>query len=144
MPIHQLVYTSYATVPFDGDELQRILEHARAANYTQGLTGVLLFSAGQFLQVLEGEPQTVRAVYGRIGRDVRHNDLQLLADGAVATRTFPDWTMGFVPLDGIDFSRVAGYIDPSRADFLLPRAHNADPELLGLIRDFIAGQRVEY
>ena len=98
--VHELIYRSRSAGPFDRTEIGRILATARQRNATDGLTGLLLYSDDSFLQVLEGEVDTVRRTFARIGQDPRHRDLTVLADGPVDARRYPDWTMGFHHLDG--------------------------------------------
>lgn len=60
---------------------------------------MLLYCGQSFLQVLEGAPETLDAVYAKIRVDERHENLRLLFDGEVAAPLFPDWTMGFEHVD---------------------------------------------
>ena len=55
-----LVYASSALQPFTKPELQALLEQARQKNAKLGVTGMLLYKDGNFMQVLEGEKETVR------------------------------------------------------------------------------------
>lgn len=144
MPIHQLVYTSTATTPFTQPQLQHLLRQARSTNANLWVTGVLLYCDGKFVQVLEGDDQAVWTVYGRIQRDLRHTNLELLADGPVPERVFPDWAMGFLPVPSADFGKLTGYLNTDSPRYLLGRAHHADPELLALLREFVTTQAVDY
>lgn len=93
--MRELIYRSRSAGPFDRVEIGRILATARRVNATCGVTGLLLYSDASFLQVLEGEEADVRATFARIRDDPRHQDLAVLADGPVARRRYPDWSMGF-------------------------------------------------
>ena len=50
----RLMYASRAVPAVDQEELLAILSKSKAANPLAGVTGVLCFSGGIFLQVLEG------------------------------------------------------------------------------------------
>lgn len=137
MPLCQLVYTSEATVPFDDAGLDAVLRHARRWNFDHGLTGLLLHCDGRIMQVLEGEEEELRPLLGRIAADLRHRNLVLLADGPIAQRAFPDWSMGFAPLDPAAHERLSGFLD-LRAPLALPvRSLHADPALREVLRDFV-------
>lgn len=82
-------------------ELTDLLEQARADNTISQVTGMLLYRAGKFLQVLEGDEAVVEALYKKIEPDSRHYDLQVLLTGQRAKRQFPDWSMGFANLSGL-------------------------------------------
>jgi hypothetical protein len=66
-----------------------------------------------------------------------------LADGPVERRVFPDWSMGFSTQKTAEFMQLAGYVDSTRRNFLLPRAHNATPELQALLQEFVADQEAK-
>lgn len=97
--MHELIYRSRATGPFDRAEISRILATARRVNAENGVTGLLLYSDDAFLQVLEGDEAAVRETFGRIEGDPRHDEIAVLADGVLADRAYPEWTMGFRHLD---------------------------------------------
>lgn len=90
-----LVYVSAATRPFSQLELDALLEKSRRNNRQDGISGMLLYRDGDFLQVLEGPEAAVRATYARIGRDRRHGGVILLDESHVEQRAFRDWAMGF-------------------------------------------------
>jgi hypothetical protein len=91
----QLVYVSSATEPFSAEDLTVLLERSRRRNAASGITGMLLYRGGNFMQVLEGDEGVVRALFAAIGRDRRHSGVLTLLDGPIAGRQFPDWSMGF-------------------------------------------------
>ena len=74
----QLVYASAETTPFSDEDLMALLEQSRAANEARGVTGMLLYHEGSFIQALEGDPETVRALYEKITHDGRHHNERLL------------------------------------------------------------------
>ncbi|NBC49469.1 MAG: hypothetical protein GVY22_16145 [Gammaproteobacteria bacterium] len=96
----QLCYASTATRDFTRNDLLKLLSAARAYNAEQGITGLLLYQDGHFLQVLEGEMDKVRALFKRICEDDRHTKVALLFEELVSQPQYPDWSMGFQALDG--------------------------------------------
>jgi hypothetical protein len=91
----QLCYASVAAVPFDGPALQALLTKARAHNGGDGITGLLLYGNGHFVQLIEGEQAPVDALYARILRDSRHQQVFLMYRDVVGTRDFGNWEMAF-------------------------------------------------
>lgn len=91
----QLIYVSTAVSEMDTAALDRILESSVELNRKNAVTGMLLYSRGSFMQVLEGPESAVDETYGRICRDPRHQDLYLLSKLPVAKRDFSGWSMGF-------------------------------------------------
>jgi hypothetical protein len=90
----RLIYASRANAPLHVDTLSTLLKAARDHNTTAGITGVLVYSDGIFLQLLEGGRNAVNAVYNRITQDERHHDVVLLSYDEVAERRFAGWAMG--------------------------------------------------
>ena len=107
--LYQLVYLSSATAKFSQDELMALLEHSRQKNFIAGLSGILLYHDGNFMQLLEGEESTVKAVYELIARDPRHRGCMTLISGAITDRLFPDWTMAFRDFASAEVKAMPGY-----------------------------------
>ncbi len=99
--VHQLIYASAATGDWQPAVLLELLHGARHRNTRAGVTGMLAFSSGTFLQFLEGPEQAVNATLVRIRKDSRHADLTVLVRREASARWFPDWSMGFEELDQI-------------------------------------------
>ena len=108
-----LVYASTAKNPLSDNELRSWLHPYREKNVRLGITGLLLYKHGAFMQALEGEEDTVRALYATICRDPRHHCIITLVAMPVAKRHFPDWSMGFENLDGTDLTTSAVHRTPS-------------------------------
>ena len=104
-----LVYVSTAAERVSKAELLDILARSRAANAEAGITGMLLYKDGSFMQVLEGEEAAVRDLYARIRRDPRHLGIVTLVEGEREERSFGDWSMGFQDLGAPEARKVPGY-----------------------------------
>jgi hypothetical protein len=70
-----LTYFSTASSALGKDDLVGLLDHVRAKNDALGLTGMLLYSDGSFVQTLEGPQDVVEETFGRIAVDRRHRDI---------------------------------------------------------------------
>jgi hypothetical protein len=102
MSLKHLIYISTATAAGDESELPSILEVSVRNNKPQAVTGMLLYTKGHFMQVLEGDPQALADIYARIEQDLRHTDLVVLADEHIAKRNFSQWNMGYRKLSNSD------------------------------------------
>lgn len=100
--LHRLVYYSRNHIAGDvglfATNIDNILARSRVNNVRDGITGALLFNAGCFAQVLEGPLPRIEAAFERIQQDERHGDVSLLTLEPIASRSFPNWSMGFVGL----------------------------------------------
>lgn len=123
--MYQLVYVSSATVPFPTPDLLALLAVSRANNSRAGVTGLLLYRDGNFMQVLEGPEDAVRATFARIEGDRRHKGSLVLLSGPVPSRQFPDWSMGFRDLGSAEVRDTPGFNEFLNAP--LTGAEFADP-----------------
>jgi Sensors of blue-light using FAD len=99
--MHQIVYTSSAKQEFSAADLKKLLIAARMRNKAVGVTGMLVFHDGAFLQALEGEKRAVNEIFARIQNDPRHGDLVVLHRGpGPEPRVFGEWSMGFADFSG--------------------------------------------
>lgn len=108
-PIHRLVYVSAATRPFSRPDLLDLLSRAREKNQRLGITGMLLYRDGDFLQLLEGERAAVKALFETIEKDPRHGGTIVVAEEDTDARVFDGWSMGFRELSDPDVHRTPGY-----------------------------------
>lgn len=90
----RLLYASRAAAAVDQEELIAILRRSRASNPALGITGVLCFGEGIFLQVLEGGRSAVNRLYNRIATDPRHGGVEVLSYEEIGERRFAGWAMG--------------------------------------------------
>jgi hypothetical protein len=130
--VFRLMYRSHSLIPAGGRkaELGLLFTQARSQNKARGLTGALLVSDDWFVQVLEGEEQTVRALFARIERDDRHDSVTLLQGDHVGPRVFARWAMAEVADDeGGDVPLIA------HADGISPAAgRGTTPEQDDILR----------
>ena len=108
--IHR-IYSSRATASTANADIQSILATSRRNNLARDITGMLLFIAGSFFQVLEGDEQSVIQTYDAISRDARHDRVTQIISEPIARRSFGDWSMGFASMARADAQRVVGEND---------------------------------
>jgi len=86
---------SAASQLFSKSELLALLEETRETNTQLGITGMLLYEGGNFLQVLEGEQEAVMKLVATIKVDRRHKRFNVLLSETSERRLFPDWSIAF-------------------------------------------------
>ncbi len=97
--IFQLSYMSESLHPFSESELEKMLIRARRHNEAAGVTGILVYNKGVFLQLLEGEESAVHEIYKRICRDRRHHEIHCFFENYSKERMFADWSMAYKNID---------------------------------------------
>lgn len=104
-----LIYTSCSTESVTAESLEELARISSRNNAASGITGLLLYGAGNFLQVLEGRRAAIDLIYDRICHDTRHANCELLYQAVREGRLFPDWNMGALNLDGPEQSASNGW-----------------------------------
>ena len=115
--ISHVLYVSTASRLMEPAELTALLETARTINAAVGITGLLLYRSGNFLQHFEGPSAAVHELHERIKRDPRHFGVITIREGVLEGRAFASWSMGFDNLTGIDPEQLNGYSDFLRSGF---------------------------
>lgn len=93
--MHLIVYISDHTggerdVP---ETLKSICADAKRKNPEHGITGVLFYQDGRFMQVIEGEREALESLMEVLGKDSRHTRITRVVDEPVERRGFEDWNM---------------------------------------------------
>jgi len=112
-PMEHVIYVSVAAQEFNTQELALLLEKARSANASAGLSGMLLHSDadGSFFQVLEGEQGAIDQLLGKLRLDKRHSHLSILIREPITERSFGEWTMGFSSMSPEKLRKIPGLND---------------------------------
>ncbi len=107
--MYELIYRSVANKDVTATDINNILKTAREFNAKNGITGCLLFHKNEFIQILEGQEETIKTLYEKIESDQRHFAVLLLAESEKEKRIFGDWSMAFHQLgenDSINIDKL--------------------------------------
>ena len=111
----RLLFASRA-VDASREAIESILASARRHNPESGITGILVYGGGIFMQAIEGGRQAISDLYGTIQRDARHKDVILLHYEEILERRFGGWTMGQVNLSKLNHSILLKYSEKPELD----------------------------
>ena len=111
----RLLYASRAIDTSTG-AIEDILAQSRQHNPGTGITGILCYGGGIFLQAIEGGRMAVSGLYGHIQKDPRHKDVVLLDFEEITERRFGGWTMGQVNLSKLNHSILLKYSERAELD----------------------------
>jgi|TARA_B110000503_G_scaffold104273_1_gene155575 hypothetical protein len=98
------------------EESESIMSSSRSYNMSNGITGILCYGGGIYLQAIEGGRTEVNKLYNHIIRDTRHTDVVLLHYQEIRERRFSGWTMGQVNLSKLNTSIVLKYSERPELD----------------------------
>jgi hypothetical protein len=111
----RLLYCS-RSVDTTPEAIESILGQARQHNPVSGITGILCYGGGIFLQAIEGGRMQVSDLFGHIQKDPRHKDVALLHYEEISERRFGGWTMGQVNLSKLNHSILLKYSEKPELD----------------------------
>lgn len=111
----RLLYASRA-IDSRSDAIDDILAQSRQYNPSCGITGILCYGGGIFLQAIEGGRTAVSELYGHIQKDPRHKDVVLLHYEEITERRFGGWSMGQVNMSKINASILLKYAERPELD----------------------------
>lgn len=131
--LETIVYISAAAPDFREEDLDSLLATARRNNGASGITGMLLYAEGAFIQVLEGETEALDTTMERIRLNPLHRHIMEIHRAEISERSFSGWAMGCrkgEPGDGdgpfwLNAENLKARISP-----------NAGYEVLALLRQF--------
>lgn len=141
--IYQYVYSSRAGSDFTSVMLENILEKARIHNATLGITGILLFSDGYFVQLLEGRKRAVESLLSKIKNDPQHLGFEPLLEQEADAPIFGNWSMAYVALTPEKIKQYGGSMginDARELIALLRRPGNSLSETFSVVlKDLLQG-----
>lgn len=138
--IFQLAYVSSAVEPFSDAELEELLKKSRRNNESVGITGMLLYREGNFMQCLEGPKDAVLQSMARINDDPRHRGVIVLFQDKQPERDFADWSMGFKKLES-STDELEGYSDFLSGSHTSEDVKGRSAKSLRLLRSFRKNMR---
>jgi hypothetical protein len=111
----RLLYASRA-VDTSPQAIDAILAQSRQHNPVSGITGILCYGGGIFLQAIEGGRMQVSELFGHIQKDPRHKDVALLHYEEILERRFGGWSMGQVNLTKLNHATLLKYSEKPELD----------------------------
>lgn len=137
MAVRRVVYVSSGVKQFTQAEIDIILEQARRRNAKTGVTGILFYLEGNFLQLLEGEEPALTETYLRIKADTRHRGLTQLVNEEAETRSFPDWPMGFRAITAGEMREHPELFSSVNGRWIVPDSAGVDQRLKIILQTFL-------
>jgi hypothetical protein len=117
--MHLIIYTSQYVG--DIDEIDKVLSDititAKINNLESGITGLLFYHNNYFVQVIEGERDTLEGLISILENDNRHKNIERVVDEEINKRKFSDWNMDSFNLseeDKIDPEELKKILDVYR------------------------------
>jgi len=96
---YAISYVSTVNPALTETQIQEALDFSKNWNNDNNITGVLLYSQGNFFQVLEGGEQVVKDLFERIKADERHHNIITIFQKQIPNIQFNGYEADFISLD---------------------------------------------
>ncbi len=97
---YSVIYRSTAESHFSQKDIDYMLLKAKQHNKKQGITGCIIYSNNQFIQIIEGAKEAILNLYDSIKADNRHFDVTTLIETPSKDMLWDDWSMAFYNFSG--------------------------------------------
>ncbi len=104
--IFKLIYISSSSKSINEQGIEDIVNRSKLNNPKHNISGALLYRSGFFLQLLEGDKEDVKALFTKIKKDPRHENIISLLEMFDEHRIFPDWSMAYREMSELDLKMV--------------------------------------
>ena len=113
--IFQLIYTSKPSVHLTEQSMIDILVKAQQYNQDEGISGFLLYSNTELVQLIEGDETAVKKLFQKIEKDTRHQDIVIRHISFTDARCMPFLGMGLCFMEGTHYPEHQFYFTQADA-----------------------------
>lgn len=98
--VHYTVYLSKASEGTDTAAIKSIVEKSKENNLNSGISGILFYKDGYYMQYLEGSREAVDSLMTAIKSDTRNTEVKEVLSGVSRNKLFSG-SMEFIDLENI-------------------------------------------
>jgi len=91
-----ICYVSTISPGIAKDEIEYLLERSKTTNNNLGITGLLLFSGGNFLQIIEGTEKVINTLWNKISIDNRHFNIIKIFEQQILKDAYLNYESDFI------------------------------------------------
>ncbi len=93
-------YVSTVNPDLSEIDIENLMAYVKIHNNTLDITGILIYSDGNFFQVLEGKKEIIKKLFGRIKKDQRHYNIIKMLDKEITDGSFSEYHSSFTVISG--------------------------------------------
>jgi hypothetical protein len=97
--LYEAIYVSTIAAGLPISSVGDINGKSRIANRTKEITGLLIFDGMRFCQQVEGGQKQVLTLMEKIRHDPRHTNVEIIHHGALVSRRFEGFSLGYTTAD---------------------------------------------
>ena len=108
---HTICYLSKQAEALKDSELETLFNQILSKNPLLNITGALLHNNNFFLQVLEGNKETIQELFAKIRKDKRHSGILMILDQKIENRIFQNYETNFsIMKTKVDIQKLNAYL----------------------------------
>ncbi len=92
---YTISYVSTVNPEVSKIDIANLMDYVKVNNRLLNITGILIYSEGNFLQVLEGTKRDILALFEKIKKDPRHYNIITMLDKEIDDNSFSDYHSSF-------------------------------------------------
>lgn len=89
-------YVSTANRDLNQNEVTELLDQTEIRNNNEGVNGLLIYSGGNFFEVIEGEKSKIKELFKNIEVDLRHRNIMMVFEKEIDKPLFEDNDANFI------------------------------------------------
>jgi hypothetical protein len=89
-------YVSTANRDLNHDEVTELLDLTELRNNEEGVNGLLIYSGGNFFEVIVGEETKIKELFENIKEDPRHRNIMIVFEKKISKQLFDDNKANFI------------------------------------------------
>lgn len=95
---HTISYVSTSNKVLTESGINQLFDFVKLSNNRLGITGILMYSDGNFFQILEGEQVLIQDLFKKIQLDSRHYNIIKMFDHEILEPTFSNYNANFTTI----------------------------------------------
>ncbi|WP_299189278.1 BLUF domain-containing protein [uncultured Aquimarina sp.] len=104
-------YVSTVDPSLSDDDMEKLFDFVKLKNNNLKITGILMYSDGNFLQVLEGKKDLIDSLFLKIKQDARHYNIIKIFDRAIVNPCFSRYHSNFTVVgESYDHSELQAFL----------------------------------
>ncbi|TPN83013.1 BLUF domain-containing protein [Aquimarina algicola] len=93
-------YVSTISKSISDSDIEELMKYVKLQNNDKKITGILIYSEGNFFQVLEGQEEDIKTLFDKIKKDSRHYNIIKMLDKPVKGISFSEYHSSFTIVSG--------------------------------------------
>ena len=131
---HAICYVSNADRHLTDSEINELLKTCEDNNNHFDIKGILLYSEGNFFQVLEGEKEKVTSLWNRIQKDSRHYGIITVINRTIPKGSFDSYKATVIP----EGEKYTPGLPPEYLEPLKGISPDVQGVMRGMMKNFVA------